>query len=96
MSESWSIIEWLDQTFCDHEPLFSTSTELAMAKFFDKWFGTQILPLMFRLCVFNTYDQVRAEEQEYFRSTREAMLGRPLASMTRLCLCVRRYGKRST
>jgi hypothetical protein len=49
-----------------------------MVRFFDKWFGTQILPLMFRVCVLEVFKKVRKEEQSYFRSTREAMFGRSL------------------
>lgn len=78
LSESWVIAEWLDETFPDHRRLFSSRAELAMVKFFDKWFGTAVLPPMFRSCVYQIFERVRPEEQDYFRTTRERMLGQAL------------------
>jgi glutathione S-transferase len=78
VSESWVIAEWLDETFPDHPRLFSSRPELAMVKFFDKWFGTAVLPPMFRSCVYQIFEHVRPEEQDYFRTTRERMFGQAL------------------
>jgi glutathione S-transferase len=72
--ESWVIAEWLDETFPDHPRLFSSRPELAMVNF-DKWFGTAVLPPMFRSCVYQIFEHVRPEEQDYFRTTRERMFG---------------------
>lgn len=78
LNESWAIVVWLDQTYPDLPPIFSSTAELAMVKFFDKWFGTQILPLMFRSCALEIHEHLRREEQAYFRSSRELMLGRAI------------------
>jgi len=76
-SESWAIVEWLDKNFPERL-LFSSPAELTMVRFFDKWFGTQVLPHMFRYSVLRIYERVRAEEQPYFRASRERLFDRTL------------------
>lgn len=76
-NESWAIAEWLDATFPER-PIFSSSAELAMVRFFDKWFGTQVMTPMFRSCVRDIWEQVKPTEQAYFRSSRERILGESL------------------
>ena len=81
LNESWVIAEWLDATFPDAPRLFSSSAELAMVKFFDKWFGTTIMPPLFRSCVYEIFSHVRPEEQSYFRITRELTFGQTLEAV---------------
>jgi glutathione S-transferase len=81
LNESWVIAEWLDSTFSDVPRLFSSPAELAMVKFFDKWFGTAIMPPLFRACVYEIFSQVRPEEQTYFRTTRERTFGQTLETV---------------
>jgi len=81
ISESWAIAEWLDEAFPDHPPLFSSQPELAMVRFFDKWFATAVLPPMFRSCVYQIFEHVRPEEQDYFRTTRERMFRQTLEAV---------------
>ncbi|SEE75806.1 glutathione S-transferase [Rhizobiales bacterium GAS191] len=81
VSESWAIAEWLDEAFPDLPRLFSSPAELAMGKFFDKWFGTAVLPPMFRSCVYQIFEHVRPEEREYFRATRERMFKQTLEAV---------------
>jgi glutathione S-transferase len=78
LHESWTIAEWLDRAFPDLPSLFASAGELAMIRFFDKWFGTQVLPRMFRSCVFEIFETVRPGEQDYFRRSRERLLGQTL------------------
>ena len=78
IGDSWTIAEQLDVEYPASAPLFSSPAELSMVKFFDKWFGTQVLPLMFRACVFDIYERVRPAEQDYFRISREAIFGQTL------------------
>jgi glutathione S-transferase len=78
LSESWAIAEWLDEKFSGDPRLFSSPGELAIVKFFDKWFGTAIMPPAFRSCVLDIFERVRAEDQAYFRDSREKLFGRTL------------------
>jgi hypothetical protein len=48
-----------------------------MVRFFDRRSGTQVLPPMFRSCVINILNRVKPEEQAYFRSSREKLIGQP-------------------
>jgi hypothetical protein len=52
-----------------------------MARFFDSWFGTQVLPRMFRSCVLEFFESVRPGEQAYFRKTRERLFGQSLEAV---------------
>jgi glutathione S-transferase len=79
-SDSWAIVEWLDETFPAHR-LFSGPAEHAMVRFFDRWFGTQVLPPMFRSCVIDIFNHVKPEERAYFRATREALVGQTLEAV---------------
>ena len=77
IGESWAIAEWLDVAFADYPRLLSSREELAMVTFFDKWFGTAIMPPMFRSCVYQIFERVRPQEREYFRTTRERTFRQP-------------------
>jgi glutathione S-transferase len=52
-----------------------------MLCFFDKWFGTQVLPPMFRSCVIEIFGRVKPDEQAYFRSARERLFGQTLEAV---------------
>ncbi len=74
-SDSWAIAELLDEAYPERPALFGSPGELAAVRFFDKWFGTAVMPHFFRACVLEIFDQVAPGEQAYFRSSREATLG---------------------
>jgi glutathione S-transferase len=80
-NESWKIAEWLDVGFPETISLFGSPAEYSMAQFFDKWFGTAVLPPLFRSCVYDLFQRVKPHEQQYFRSTREKMFGESLESV---------------
>lgn len=75
-----AIVEWLDKAF-PARPLFSGPAEHAMVRLFDKWFGTQVLPPMFRSCVIDIFNHVKPEGRAYFRASREALLGQTLEAV---------------
>jgi glutathione S-transferase len=79
-NESWTISEWLDAAYPD-DPLFSSPAELAMVRFFDKWFGTGVQTSMFRACVYEIFRRVKPVDREYFRESRERSLGQTLESV---------------
>jgi glutathione S-transferase len=80
--ESWDIAEWLDAQFPNHPPLFSSVAELSMVRFFDKWFGTAIMPLMFRSCVLDIFTHLKPQDRNHFRTTRERQFGLSLEDVS--------------
>lgn len=74
MSESWDIAEYLDKAFPGAPALFSSPAELAMVRFTDAWFTSEILRKMFGIYVLDIHNAARPEDRAYFRRTREMRL----------------------
>ena len=72
--DSWAIADYLDKTYPE-KPLFTSQQERALARFFDSWFGLEVMNRMFGICVLDIHDHARAEDQPYFRQSRESRLG---------------------
>lgn len=80
LGDSWPIVERLDAIAPD-APLFSSSRERAMVRFFDRWFGIAVVPPMFRAVVLPIWRRLKAEDQAYFRESREKWLGATLEAV---------------
>ncbi|HEY4343629.1 MAG TPA: glutathione S-transferase family protein [Parvibaculum sp.] len=72
--DSWAIADYLDKTYPE-KPLFASPQERAMARFFDGWFGLEVMNRVFGICVLDIHDHARPEDQPYFRQSRESRLG---------------------
>jgi len=81
VSQSRAIAEWLDVAYPKLPPLFASPAEFAMVAFFDKWFGTTIMPPMFKSCVAEIFQLIPEAQQQYFRSTRERDLGETIEAI---------------
>jgi len=75
INQSWAIAEWLDVAYPKRPRLFGSPAEFAMVSFFDKWFGTSVMPPMFKSCLAEIFKTIPAEDRKYFRATRERELG---------------------
>ena len=73
--DSWAIADYLDDAYPDRPMLFSSAQERAMIRFFDSWFGLEIMNRMFSINVLDIHNHARTEDQPYFRKSREARLG---------------------
>lgn len=73
--DSWAIADYLDRNYPDAPALFTSPQERALARFFDGWFGLEIMNRMFGICVLDIHNHARAEDQPYFRQSRESRLG---------------------
>lgn len=73
--DSWAIAEYLDKSYPDLPLLFSSPEERAMVRFFDSWFGLEIMNRIFSINVLDIHNHTRPEDQAYFRESREARLG---------------------
>ncbi|HUD52150.1 glutathione S-transferase family protein [Parvibaculum sp.] len=72
--DSWVIADYLDKTY-PARPVFSSPQERAMVKFFDAWFGLEVVNRMFAICVLDIHNHARPEDRAYFRESREKRIG---------------------
>lgn len=73
--DSLAIADYLDKTYPDRPAVFATPQERAMARFFDSWFGLEIMNRIFSINVLDIHNHARTSDQAYFRQSREARLG---------------------
>jgi glutathione S-transferase len=78
--DSWVIAEWLDRMYPDRPLIFQSPSDLAMMRFFEKWFSTAGI-LMLRACLGALHDTLRHDDRGYFKTTREQRLGETFEAM---------------
>jgi hypothetical protein len=67
--DSWPIAEWLDRRYPDHPAIFQSQSDIAMIRFFDKWFSTAVSSPMRRACIGALHDTLRLEDRGYFKTS---------------------------
>ena len=75
VADSWEIANYLENAYPDSPSLNLDNGEVLFIKF---WAETVLHPEMLQLLVLDIHDNLRPEDQSYFRESREKMLGRPL------------------
>ena len=75
VTDSWEIAKYLENAYPDSPSLKLEHGEVLFIKF---WAETVLHPEMLQLLVLDIHDNLRPEDQSYFRESREKMLGRPL------------------
>ena len=75
ISDSWEIAKYLENEYPDSPSLKLDNGEVLFIKF---WSETVLHPEILQLLVLDIHDNLRPEDQSYFRKSREKMLGRPL------------------
>ena len=65
LAESWDIAEYLDRAFPNQPLLFNTPAELALVRFMDAWFMSEVMRKMFRVYVKDVHDAARAVDRPY-------------------------------
>ncbi|SVA60487.1 uncharacterized protein METZ01_LOCUS113341, partial [marine metagenome] len=75
VADSWEIAKYLENAYPDSPSLKLEHGEVLFIKF---WTETVLHPEMLQLLVLDIHDNLRPEDQSYFRESREKMLGRPL------------------
>lgn len=81
VSDSWTIAEYLEDSYPDRPSLFGSAAGRGMARAINAFVNTTIQPLLFPLIVADVLQQVDAADREYFDSSRQKRLGRPLAEV---------------
>ena len=75
VAASWKIAKYLENAYPDSPSLKLENGEVLFIKF---WAETVLHPEMLQLLVLDIHDNLRPEDQSYFRESREKLLGRPL------------------
>ena len=75
ISDSWEIAKYLESAYPDRPSLKLDNGEVLFIKF---WSETVLHPELLQLLVLDIHDNLRLEDQSYFRESREKMLGKTL------------------
>lgn len=81
VTDSWAIAEYLEDSYPDRPSLFGDAAGRGMAKAINGFVNTTIQPLVAPLIVADVLEQVDAADRDYFDSSRQQRLGRPLAAV---------------
>ena len=77
ISDSFEIAKYLDEAYPE-KPIFTGEASITHAMFFDKWINRTLLLGFFPLVAADVWDNLTAEGQAYFRTSRESFLGASL------------------
>jgi glutathione S-transferase len=78
--DSWDIAAHLDLRFPHTPALFPTEGDRRMAQFLHQWTVTQLHLAIFKIIAADIWDALDAQDQPYFRESREKRLNAPLES----------------
>ena len=81
VSDSWSIAEYLEDTYPDRPSLFRGDGGRAHARFINGWADGVMLGGIARLIVRDLLDVVAPQDKGYFRESREARFGMTLETV---------------
>ena len=82
LHESWTILEYLEDTWPGAPSLFGGESGRALARFVNTWSDAVMVPGIARLVVSDIPALLAPEDAEYFTRTREARFGQPLPAVT--------------
>ncbi|MEB2846155.1 glutathione S-transferase family protein [Rhizobiales bacterium RZME27] len=81
VSDSFDIALYLEQTYPDRATLFGGEGGQALSRFIERFSQSIVHPAVTAIAVSDIHDMLADEDQRYFRSSREALLGRTLEEM---------------
>lgn len=81
VSDSWSIAEYLEDSYPERPSLFGGATAHAHARFINAWADSVVLGGIARLIVRDLLDVVAPQDRGYFRESREARFGTTLEAV---------------
>jgi len=78
VSDSFAIAQYLERQYPDRPSLFGGPGGEATARFVERWCQMVVQAQMLGLVVKDIHDVLAAEDQAYFRASRETRFGKPL------------------
>jgi glutathione S-transferase len=81
VSDSWTIANYLENTYPDHPPLFGGATGQSLTRFYST-FADGLVAAIFPFIALDILDRIAAEDRDYFRASREKRVGMTLEAFT--------------
>ncbi|MDB6083767.1 MAG: glutathione S-transferase [Gammaproteobacteria bacterium] len=81
VSDSWRIALHLEDRFPALPSLFGSRSAVLVTRFVNSWSDTVLLPAVARIILVDVYRCLDAEDQGYFRASREKYFGMPLEAV---------------
>lgn len=78
VEDSWNIAMFLDERFPDQPPLLGCPLGQGVARFVERFTDKIIHPTILRLIAVDVFERMTPRDRDYFRRTREEMLGSTL------------------
>jgi glutathione S-transferase len=78
VSDSWTIAEYLEDTYPDQPSLFGGAEARRVTRFINSWADTILNTALVRLLLTDIYTHLHEKDRRYFRESREKRFGMPL------------------
>jgi glutathione S-transferase len=78
LAGSWTIANYLEQSYPDGQSLFGGPVGMALARFVESWTDTILLSSLVPLILVDVFEHLHEKDRTYFRSSRERRLGTTL------------------
>ncbi|WP_299950446.1 glutathione S-transferase N-terminal domain-containing protein [uncultured Ruegeria sp.] len=75
ITDSWNIALYLHQAYPHPTPLFADAGQMGYAAFLNEWVPRVLYPIILPMIAKDVVTKVLPEEQNHYRTTREAVLG---------------------
>ena len=81
VADSWTIANYLEDTYRDRPPLFGNEQRRALARFYNQWTDVTLQGAIGPIVVSDILRHLDVRDRDYFRTSREARLGTTLESL---------------
>lgn len=82
VADSFLIADYLEETYPDRPSLFAGEGGMAAARFVEGWCQTSLHPALGVIALLEIHDCLAPTDRDYFRSSREARMGKMLEQVT--------------
>jgi glutathione S-transferase len=82
VADSWTIANYLEDSYPDRPALFGAKQERALARFYNQWTDVALHGAIGPIVVADILTHLDARDRDYFRTSREARLGTTLETLT--------------
>lgn len=81
VNDSFAIADYLEKHYPDAPSLFGDERGRTFALFMNNWANAVMMPAMAPLIIADIYERLDPADKDYFKTSREARFGRPLAEV---------------
>jgi glutathione S-transferase len=81
VADSWTIANYLEDTYRDRPALFGSQQERALARFYNQWTDVTLHLAIGPIIMADILSHLDVRDRDYFRTSRETRLGAPLETL---------------